>query len=87
MKLTAAVTSDVTDLLVKAVLLLDYKRVVQSPGKSSQGAEQSGKGQKHQGLGDLVFWSEPKTSRHRTGDIPQKRDSTQQQDQLQDFII
>lgn len=70
-------------LLIKAVLLLDDKCVVQTPGKSSYGAEQGGKCQKHEGLSDLVLGSESKASRHRTGDAPQKRDSTEEQDQLQ----
>lgn len=69
-------------LLIKAVLLLNDKCVVQTPGKSSYGTEQCGKCQKHQGLGDLVLWTEAKASRHRTSDAPQKRDPTEEQDQL-----
>lgn len=37
------------------MLLLDDKRIVQTPGKTSQGTEQGGKRQKHEGLGDLIL--------------------------------
>lgn len=70
-------------LLIKAVFLLNDKRVVQTPGQSSYGTEQGGEHQKRKGLRDLVLWAKAKASCHRTSRIPQKRDSTQEQDQLQ----
>ena len=69
-------------LLVKAVLLLNDKCVVQTPGKSSYGAEEGGKRQEHEGLDDLVVWTKPKATCHRASGAPQKRDSTKEQDQL-----
>ena len=72
-------------LLIKAVLLLNDKCVVQTPGKSRYGTEEGGKRQKYQGLGDLILWTESKANSDRTSDVPQKGDSTQQQDQLRRF--
>lgn len=70
------------NLLVEAVFLLNHKGAVQTPGKSGHGAEQRGQSQEHQRLGDLIVRAEPEPSRHRTGQVPQKWDSAQQQDQL-----
>lgn len=42
-------------LLIKAMLLLNDKCVVQTPGKSSQGTEQGGEHQKYERLGDLIL--------------------------------
>lgn len=64
------------------MLLFNHKSAVQTPGKSSYGTEEGGQRQEHQGLGDLISWAESEVSRHRTGNVPQKRDSSQQQDQL-----
>lgn len=72
-------------LLIKAMLLLNDKCVVQTPGKSSQGTEQGGKHQKYEGLGDLILGAKSKASGRRTSNAPQKGDSTQEQDQLQSF--
>lgn len=72
-------------LLIKAMLLLNDKRVVQTPGKSSEGTEQGGKHQKYKWLGDLILRAKSKASCHRTSNAPQKWDSTQEQDQLQGF--
>ena len=71
-------------LLVKAVLLFNHKCVVQTPGKSSEGTEQGGQGQKYERLGDLVLCTKSKASCHRPSDGPQKWDSTQEQDQLKE---
>lgn len=79
------VFSKVVYLLIKTMLLLNNKCVVQTPRKSSQGTEQGGKHQKYEGLGDLILWAKSKAGSRRTSNAPQKGDSTQEQDQLQGF--
>lgn len=74
-------------LLVEAMLLFNDKCVVQTPGNSSKGTEQGGKGQEHKWLDDLILWTKSKASCHRTCHTPQKRDSTQKQDQLKNIKI
>lgn len=70
-------------LLIKTVLLLNDKRVIQTPGKSCKGTEEGGERQKHEGLHDLILRAESKASCHRAGDVPQKWNSTKEQNQLQ----
>lgn len=67
------------------MLLLNDKCVVQAPGQSSHGTEQSGEHQENQWLGDLVLWAKTKASRHRPSNGPEKWNSAQEQDQLQGF--
>lgn len=69
-------------LLVKAMLLLNDKCVVHTPGKSSKGTEQGGERQEHERLGDLVVCTKSYANHQGASNAPQKWDSTQEQDQL-----
>ena len=66
------------------MLLLNDKRAVNAPWKASEGTEKGGQGQKHKGLGNLIFWTKSKPSCHRTSRTPQEGDSSKKQNQLQD---
>lgn len=63
-------------LLIKAMLFLNDKRAVNTPGEASYCNEQGGQGQKGKGLSYLILGTKSKVSRHGTSQTPQKRDSS-----------